>query len=509
LKLLHKFFLAFFITNLAIVGLLMSLITSNLSSDFNEFVYQAENKHIKNTQAQLASLYQSQGSWQSIQQDVQVWRDIADPKPARRAPPPPKNNPPPPRPQERSANDFDNSRVFPETRKPPKPKPRPENRQVPQPNAKADDFLKTGRRLSLYDAHQHVIVGKQFIDENPRKEAIMVNGEIVGWLGLVPSNAIKDSPASEFLAKQLHTFYVIAGAALLFAFIMALLLSRHLSQPIKTIIAGTNTLIKGDYKKRLLKTTQDELGTLTDNFNNLAKTLEKNQKNRFQWMSDTSHELRTPLTILKAQLSAIQDGLFKADGKRIELFIEQIDNLSHIVNDLYQLSSSDAGALTYEKNTVQPIHLMNQVLSNFEPKLNNQRLTLDKGNLHSPALSSANLTLLADKDRLRQLFSNLLENSCRYTNAGGKIQVQASVDAQHLKISIKDSSPGVPHHAQEKLFERFYRVEQSRNREHGGSGLGLSLCQQIVEAHQGTIKASDSDLGGLCMTLTFPLTFNK
>ena len=95
MKLLHKFFLAFFITNLAIVGLLMGLIASNLSSDFNEFVYQAENQHIENTRQQLTALYESQGSWQSIQQDTQVWRDIADPKPARRAPPPPKNNPPP------------------------------------------------------------------------------------------------------------------------------------------------------------------------------------------------------------------------------------------------------------------------------------------------------------------------------------------------------------------------------------------------------------------------------
>jgi len=498
LKLLHKFFLAFFITNLAIVGLLMGLITSNLSSDFNEFVYQAENKHIESTRQQLAKLYASQGSWQSIRQDVQVWRDIADPKPARREPPPPKNkqrSKPP-----RRENNTQNNNL-----PPPKPGPRPEKRQQEQPPSKADDFLKTGRRLSLYDANQQVIVGKRFIEENPRQEPIEVNGKIVGYLGLIPSNAIKDSPANEFLAKQFNTFYLIAAAALIFAFIMALLLSKHLTRPINTIISGTNKLIKGYYKSRITKTTQDELGILSDNFNNLAATLEKNQKNRFQWMSDTSHELRTPLTILKAQLSAIQDGLFKADEKRIELFIEEIDNLSHIVNDLYQLSSSDAGALTYEKSAVQPIQLLNQVLNNFEPKLSDQQLSLDTSLLSSIELNRENLTLLADKDRLRQLFSNLLENSCRYTDAGGKIQVLASCHAQQLEIRIQDSSPGVPKDVQEKLFERFFRVEQSRNRQHGGSGLGLSLCQQIIEAHQGSIHASNSPLGGLCMTLLFPL----
>ena len=499
MKLLHKFFLAFFITNLAIVGLLMGLITSNLSSDFNEFVYQAENKHIETTKQQLASLYASQGHWQSIQQNVQIWRDIADPKPARRAPPPPKNNPPP-----KGQRDDRHEQGG---KPPPKPRPRPEKKSPAQPANEADDFLKTGRRLSLYDAQKQVIVGKQFIEENPRQEAITVNGKIVGWLGLVPSKAIKDSPANEFLAKQLRSFYLTGAGALAFALLMAFLLSKHLTRPINTIISGTNTLMKGDYKKRLLKTTQDELGTLTDNFNNLAATLEKNQKNRFQWMSDTSHELRTPLTILKAQLSAIQDGLFKADENRIELFIEEIDNLSHIVNDLYQLSSSDAGALTYEKAAIQPIHLLKQVLINFEPKFSAQKLSLDTSPLSNSQLNHHDFTLLADKDRLRQLFSNLLENSCRYTDAGGKIQVMASYHAPQLVIRIQDSSPGVPKTVQEKLFERFFRVEQSRNRQHGGSGLGLSLCQQIVEAHEGNIQASDSPLGGLCMTISFPLKY--
>ncbi len=478
----------------------MSLITSNLSSDFNEFVYQAENKHIEATRQQLANLYASQGNWQSIRQDVQTWRDIADPKPARRAPPPPKNK------QLSKRQNNENKGNNPP---PPRPGPRPEKRQQEQPPNEADDFLKTGRRLSLYDANEKVIVGKRFIGENPRKEAITVNGVVVGWLGLVPSNAIKDSPANEFLAKQFRSFYLTGAGALAFAFLMAFLLSKHLTRPINTIISGTNILMKGDYKKRLLKTTQDELGTLTDNFNNLAATLEKNQKNRFQWMSDTSHELRTPLTILKAQLSAIQDGLFKADEKRIELFIEEIDNLSHIVNDLYQLSSSDAGALTYEKTAIQPIHLLKQVLINFEPKLRSQQLSLDTRSLSSESLNRDGFTLLADKDRLRQLFSNLLENSCRYTDAGGKIQVLVKCHAQQLEIRIQDSSPGVQKDVQEKLFERFFRVEQSRNRQHGGSGLGLSLCQQIIEAHQGSIQASDSPLGGLCMMLSFPLNVFK
>ncbi len=452
---------------------------TNLSSDFNEFVEQAENTHVEKTKQQLVDVYKQNNSWQPILNDIQIWRDIVDPKPERRQPPPPR--------QERNP---DNRPSKPNGERPPPPKIEQE---------KPADFLKTGRRLSLYDANINQIVGKQFLSENPRSEAIKLNGETIGWLGLVPSNAIKDSPASEFLSKQYQNFYYIGGLTIALAFIMALVLSRHLISPIKNIIAGTNKLIKGEYQNRIQKTTQDELGTLSDNFNNLANTLEKNQKNRFQWMSDTSHELRTPLTVLKSQLMAIQDGVFKADDKRIGLFIDEIDNLSHIVDDLYQLSSSDAGALTYKKDKLNPVALLEQVLENFQPKFKQHSLECDFS-----GLKNIQYNMLADKDRLRQLFSNLLENSCRYTDAGGQIQVIASVHKKMLEIQIQDSSPGVPKKVQQKLFERFYRVEQSRNRKHGGSGLGLSLCQQIVEAHQGSIAASDSTLGGLNMIIRFP-----
>jgi len=113
--------------------------------------------------------------------------------------------------------------------------------------------------------------------------------------------------------------------------------------------------------------------------------------------------------------------------------------------------------------------------------------------------------MLADKDRLKQLFSNLLENSYRYTDTGGQITIYAIIKNSMLELQIQDSYPGVNKNIQHKLFERFYRVEKSRNRSHGGSGLGLAICKQIVEAHQGNIVAMDSTLGGLNIKITFPI----
>ena len=113
-------------------------------------------------------------------------------------------------------------------------------------------------------------------------------------------------------------------------------------------------------------------------------------------------------------------------------------------------------------------------------------------------------SVLADKDRIRQLFVNLFENCCRYTAANGQIQISAQIVAKQLHIQIQDSAPGVPLAIQDKLFERFYRVEPSRNRGYGGSGLGLALCKQIIDAHQGEISTSDSSLGGLSINITLP-----
>lgn len=486
---------------------MLILITVNLSSGFNDFVRSTESKHLRDTKQQLISLYQQNNNWQPIIDNVQVWRDIVDPQ-SKRPPPPPKPRADEPRRNEPKRNNSDGQKPK------PRPDPRAESRKEAKPRNEQQfeqpspsDFLQTGKRLSLYDQNKTVIVGKRYLADNEISESIIVNGVVIGWLGLKPSSLVKNSPASEFLSQQYQSYYLIAVVAILLALFMALIFSKHLIAPIKLLIGGTNKLIKGDYNNRINKITHDELGMLSDNVNVLAETLEKNQKNRFQWMSDTSHELRTPLTVLRAQLIAIQDGIFVADEKRVQLFINEIDNLSHLVNDLYQLSSSDAGGLTYQKVALNPISLLVQVIENFSAKFEHNALTIDYPSLER-LVENKRCNLLADNERLRQLYTNLLENSCRYTQASGRVIISAHCDNNFVDILVEDSAPGVASEEQDKLFERFYRVEQSRNRDHGGSGLGLSLCKQIVEAHQGTITALDSSLGGLSIKISLPLNKN-
>ena len=498
---MYKFFLAFFITNLILVSLMLTLITVNLSSGFNDFVKAAENKYLADTKQQLISLYRQQNSWQQIMNNKDVWGGIVEPHYKRPPPPPPPirnandSRAVKPRGERLKSNEIQSEAFLPQQRATDKPRIE---------NSSPSDFLKNGKRLSLYDKNKVVIIGKRYLTDNPRIESIMIDAEVVGWLGFRPSNFVKDSPADEFLTQQYKSYYLISAATILLAFVMAFILSKHLISPIRLLISGTHRLIEGNYKHRIAKVTRDELGGLSDNVNVLAVTLEKNQKNRYQWMSDTSHELRTPLTVLRAQLIAIQDGIFVADEKRVQLFIDEIDNLSHLVNVLYQLSSSDAGGLTYQKTELNPISLLSQVIENFTAKFELNGLKIDYPSLER-LIKDSRCNLLADKERLRQLFSNLLENCCRYTQSPGRVMVSAHCDKHFLDIIIEDSLPGVANKAKQKLFERFYRVEQSRNRNHGGSGLGLSLCKQIVEAHQGTITALDSSLGGLSIKISLPI----
>jgi two-component system sensor histidine kinase BaeS len=447
---------------------MLALITVNLSSGFNDFVNAAEHKQVADLKSRIVSFYQENGSWQLLKGNEPLWKEMLGAKSDKSQS------------SDTTASESDDSL------------------------SALSSLLQTQKRLSLYDVNKQVVIGKSLMADNLYSEAIELNGKTIGWISLVPSELIEGSPGNIFLAQQYKSYYIIALAVILLAFVTAWLFSRHLVAPISSLIDGTNILIRGDYRIRIEKKTNDELALLSDNVNVLAETLDKNQNSRFKWMSDISHELKTPLTVLRGQLMGIQDGVFVADEQRVQLFIDQIDSLSHIVDDLYQLSTTDAGGLTYKKELLNPIQILLQVADNFTANFEQKKLSVDCAQL-ALLMEDGKCQVLADKDRVRQLFVNLFENCCRYTDGPGQIHISAQIVAQQVNIQIQDSAPGVPLNIQDKLFERFYRVEPSRNRGSGGSGLGLALCKQIVDAHQGTIGTSDSSFGGLSINITLPV----
>jgi len=214
-------------------------------------------------------------------------------------------------------------------------------------------------------------------------------------------------------------------------------------------------------------------------------------------MADVSHELRTPIAVLRAGLEALEDGVRPLTREALASLHGEVTALGKLVEDLYQLSLADVGALTYRKERSDVADALEQAAEPFAARYAERRLCLEKQ-------IPRGLMVLADVDRLSQAFRNLLENSARYTDAGGRVRVAARREGGRIAIDFEDSAPGVPGDALPRLFERFYRVEASRSRANGGAGLGLAIVRSVVEAHGGTIEAGASPLGGLRVTISLP-----
>jgi two-component system sensor histidine kinase BaeS len=259
-------------------------------------------------------------------------------------------------------------------------------------------------------------------------------------------------------------------------------------------------LTAGKYDMRIPATSSDELGQLARDFNTLSLTMEKNEQARRHWVADISHELRTPLSVLRGEIEAMQDGVRAISPEGIGTLHGEVMKLSRLVHDLYELSLSDIGALTYRMTDLDLGDVLNQALELVRQEFADKNIALEED---VPA--GRGFPMFADPERLHQLFSNLLENSFKYTDPGGRLLIRVERQGATATVHFQDTAPGVIETETGKLFDRLYRVEGSRNRDTGGAGLGLSICRNIVEAHKGTIEALPSPLGGLWVKVELPL----
>jgi len=246
--------------------------------------------------------------------------------------------------------------------------------------------------------------------------------------------------------------------------------------------------------------TDDELGQLANDFNQMAETLSTYERMRKQWVADISHELRTPITIMRSKIEAIIDGIRGCTKENVVSLKSDVIRLSKLVDDLHMLSQADSQNLYIQKKVLNPKTPLIESLDSFQTHLERNDIAQ---NIHLNALD--HVMMEGDNFYLIRLFSNLIENSLKYTNAPGELSIQTSIYKRRLRIDIEDSSPGVPDESLPRLFDRLYRVDQSRNRKSGSSGLGLSICKEIVNMHNGTIVASHSKLGGLHIHIEFPV----
>jgi len=456
-----KLFLAI-LGSCAVVAIAMATaMRYSFNQGFLGYLNEQESQRVESLRPTLAKAYHDHGNWDFLRDNPRLWFSLIHPT---GMPSPDENTPgstiPP---------------VLPEA-----------------------DLTGLNLRVGLLDEQRKLVIG------NPTAEAaslqsIESNGKIVGWIALVPFQQVSTGAALRFQEQQLKASWFIGGIAIVLAALVAFLLARMFLAPVKRIAVSTHRLATGDYATRVVISSNDELGRLAEDFNHLALTLEKNEQLRRAFMADISHELRTPLAVLKGELEAIEDGIRPMSVTAVQSLQAEVNTLGKLVDDLYELSLSDVGALTYRKTQIDVFEVLRATTSAFQEPFAKRSISIDL-QLHRQDRAFCH----ADPDRLRQLFNNIFENALRYTDAGGKLVISTAEHQRFLRLDFQDTKPCVPEKMLSHLFERFYRVESSRSRANGGAGLGLAISRNIVEAHQGSITAQQSPLGGLWISISLP-----
>ena len=359
------------------------------------------------------------------------------------------------------------------------------------------------KRITVFDQDWKPLWNKNISinDGELLKVPIKFDNKTVGWVATKKRDIIPGALESSFHQQQKYNLMWIVLSVTLASFFLSWILVRHFLTPLKRLENAANSIQAGDYHTQIEVSGEDELAALSLRFNELSQSLLIQKETREQWLADISHELRTPISVLKSEIEALQDGIRKPEPKYIDSLHNQVQNLNKLVNDLYQLSLSDAGLQFDMSESVNIKRLIENSCSQYQLRFQEKQIQLQ-----TYFQATCTETMQGDSKSLTQLFLNLFENSLRYTDGPGILNVQLTQDKNQLQIRIEDSAPSVPEQALPKLFDRLFRVDESRSRLSGGSGLGLSICQTIVKAHHGKMVASHSDLGGLAITIHLPVS---
>jgi two-component system sensor histidine kinase BaeS len=500
IKLSYKFFITFLLTSVISVVLMVATMHFFLTKNFMEFINKRDAGILNELVNVLNVEYQKHQGWNHLKNNNHLWRGLSAFQRHRlnrtRSRPPFFGRPPPP--------DFGWER------KPPKHGPfrNFERRDFDKPPHSPPDFRrkmkppKHGpfRKIALFDAQKNLIIGNMSPFKQHLTKAIIVAEKTVGWVGIKKKEHLSRHQDIEFLRRQAKAFYLTGFCVLLMTTLVAWWLSKHLLTPIQRLIEGTRALTSRQFNTKIEVHSSDELGQLANNFNIMAQTLEKYEKMRQQWLCDISHELRTPLAIIRGEIEAIQDGVRDFNRDALDSLHFEVQSISRIVEDLRELSAAETDTLSFKKENINPLLILRDTLKLFQTRLAQHNIQVQ-----DDLPMDDNITLQGDADRLIQLFSNLLENTLRYVDSPGTLRIEHEYMKTQIVLNFIDSGPGVPKESIGRLFERLYRVEQSRNRTKGGSGLGLAICKNIVEMHGGKITATNVPSGGLWIKIVFSL----
>jgi len=465
-----KLILTLVIGSALLVGLVALANSWSFQRGFLDYLHQVELQQVRPIAEEIGRDYSEYGDWSFLKFQQQRWQDYLKHLPGpRNASSQTRSNAPP---------GFAPGQL----------RPRPLQRDH-------GDRLSLRNRLYVTDSEENHIIGPQpIVNDKPNKLAMRHQGVIVGWLNLRILPVANKGLEAAFRQRQLWSLTYSALAGLMLFVLIAIALGRYLLRPINDLVIGIRHLSEGDYSHRIEHQVRDELGSLTDSYNRLAMIMQRNEELRRAGMADVSHELRTPLAVLQSEIEAMQDGIRPCDQARLASLHNQVDGLSRLVNDLYELALTDAGGLVLTKVPTDIPALIGSCIQDTETLFSEKKIDIQES-------IESGLITQADEPRLKQVLIHLLKNSSRYTDSNGAVAITANSSKHKIVVRIEDSGPGVSDEQLALIFERFYRVEASRSRDKGGAGLGLAISRNIIQLHGGSMQATHARVGGLCITI--------
>ena len=304
----------------------------------------------------------------------------------------------------------------------------------------------------------------------------------------------------DYQASFNESLIVAVIAATLVAMVASFIFSRNIVAPVRLMTTASGRIAEGHYDERVASQGSDELSQLAKSFNQMAEQLEQVEAMRRQLIGDVAHELRTPLTSIKGSAEALVDGVLPASDETYLQIHAEAERLSHLVDDLQELSRVESRATQLDFQPVDSTALIQTVTKRLQHQFDEKRVTLTSSLPHDPII------VRADADRAIQILTNLIGNALQYTPKNGTVTVSIEHDKNEARVSVRDTGFGIPAEHLTHIFDRFYRVDKSRSRAHGGSGIGLTIAKHLVEAHGGKIWAeSAGENKGSAFIFTLPL----
>jgi signal transduction histidine kinase len=332
---------------------------------------------------------------------------------------------------------------------------------------------------------------------------LVYRGELVGYLLTAGGFGVGRQQETNLLARLTQAALYAALLAIALALGLSAWLSFRLLRPISQLTQAAEKLSQGDLSQNVPVQGRDEIARLGMAFNDMAASLNRSETARRAMTADIAHELRNPLAVQRANLEALQDGVYPLTAENLEPLNEQNRLLTRLVDDLATLALADAQQLRLDVAPADISALTRNVLVRFDSQARAQDVTLVF--TEPPSSDPGGWIIPLDAQRIEQILNNLISNALRFTPADGEIRLSLRRSAGQVVLSVKDSGPGIPADSLPYVFERFYRADRARSRKDGGSGLGLAIARKLAEAHRGSLTAHNAASGGAEFVLRLPV----